>query len=253
MRSEFTVRLGLLLVLTAVAPAWADTYTFNWANECYLRSGDAYSTCFSGATGSAPGAGLYEETQTASGGGIVITRLAGTTGTYANQWAQNTNNSIELTPANGFWETGSFDIPVGYLYNQNSGGSTPYFQLGTGCTGSFSCTTTPFNIISLQLANNTVVNMNYTIEGLLNGVQVDTATGTLTTRDTFTTVNLNWNGVNTVEFVNMVGSDSWSMNNVVLSTPATTVPEPGSLLLLLTVLSVVGVCTHKMRHKKRTA
>ena len=113
MRSELIVRLGLLLIFTAVAPAWADTYTFNWANECYLRSGDAYSTCFSGATGNAPSAGLYEETQTASGGGIVITRLAGTTGTYVNQWAQNTNNTIELTPANGFWETGSFDIPVG--------------------------------------------------------------------------------------------------------------------------------------------
>ena len=76
----------------------------------------------------------------------------------------------------------------------------------------------------------------------------------MTTRNTFTTVNLNWNGVNTVEFVNLVGSDSWWMNNVVLSTPATTVPEPGSLvLLLLTVLSVVGVCTPKMRRKKRTA
>jgi hypothetical protein len=252
MRSEFIVRLGLLLIVSAVAPAWADTYTLDWANECYLRSGNAYSTCFSGATGNAPSAGLYEETQTASGGGIVITRLAGTTGTYVNQWAQNTNNTVELTPANGFWETGSFGIPVGYLYNQNSGGSTPYFQLGTGCTGAFSCTTTPFNIISLQLANNTAVNINYTIEGFLNGVQVDTATGTLTTRDTFTTVNLNWNDVNTVEFVNMVGSDSWWMNNVVLSTPAT-VPEPGSLVLLLTVLSVVGICTHKMRGKKRSA
>jgi hypothetical protein len=253
MRSQFIVKLGIVLILSALAPAWADTYTFNWANECYLRSGDPYSTCFSGATGNAPSAGLYEETQTTSGGGIVITRLAGTTGTYVNQWAQNTNNTVELTPANGFSETGSFDIPVGYLYNQNSGGSTPFFQLGTACTGAFSCTTTPFNMISLQLANNTVVNMNYTIEGFLNGVQVDTATGTLTTRDAFTTVNLNWNDVNTVEFVNMLGSDSWWMNNVVVSTPAATTPEPGSLVLLLTVLFLAGIYTHKMRGKKRAA
>jgi hypothetical protein len=252
MRNDFIVPLGLLLILGAVAPARADTFTFNYANECYLRSGEAYSICFPGATGNVPSAsaGLYQETQTASGvGGIVITRLAGTTGPYVNQWAQNTQLSVELQPANGFWETGSFDVPVGYLYNQNSGGSTPYFQLGTACAGAFSCTTTPFNITSLQLANNTAVNLNYMIEGFLNGAQVDTATGTLTTRNTFTTVNLNWNDVDKVEFVNMVGSDSWWMNNAVLST-ATTVPEPGSIVLLLTVLSVVGICTHRMRGKK---
>src|SRR5271157_4480189 len=65
----------------------ADTY--NFGDEYYLNSGASFSSVFTGATGTASSKGIYQETQDATHGGIIITKLA--TSGAPGEFLQNTS------------------------------------------------------------------------------------------------------------------------------------------------------------------
>lgn len=261
--------LVITLLAGAIAicavPAQATTFTFQ--DEYWLKSGTAYSTVFSGATGSAPTSGIYQETTT--GASPVITQLTTTI----------TLSSFQTTPVPGeFTQNGGGSALQlnGWSANLDFIGSTahisnsPWYKPGTGVqspSGNLSGTGLNFEYLTGASANHTtgvisgtqgVFTLNsifldtsasatsLTIEGLLHGIVVDT-TGShpvSVNGSTGMTFSPGWAGIDEVVFTgDNLGNNVLTLDDINVSP----VPEPGSLSLFAAgLLSLAGLIRRKL-------
>lgn len=254
-------RRAQLMGMSAIASmlAWCNPVhatTFSLQDEYWLKAGTAFNSVFAGATGTAATQGVYQKT--ATGGSPTITQL--TTTNYSGtsfyntpapgEFVQNTNASSGLL-LNG-WESTIFrystttSLPInngsvgaagavtGVINTVNPmlNGTGLNFQYVTGATGGSLSTgqLTAFNLNSMQI-DSTATAVGFVIEGLLNGVVVDTASVSYNFYNGFVTFSPGWTNIDTV----VLTDGNWSpgtmaIRNINLDPYAA--PEPASLALL---------------------
>lgn len=272
-------KLASVITLAAVsaiaaAPAHASTI-YTLSDEYWLKAGTAFNTVWAGATGSAGTQGVYQET--ATGPSPIITQLTTTnfTGTgfgfynapVPGAFAQNDGGSALLL--NGWASSVLFKYSTTTSLQINNGGTGTTitgvhnsvvpggtgtnlnFQYLTGAsvnavTGVMTGTKTAFNFNSVNLSCAGCA-IGFTLEGLLNGVVVDTASESINGYADWTTISPGWTNVDTIVFTNIGGSPgALEMRNINISPVVPTVPEPMTLALLGTSLLGLG-----MVHRKR--
>jgi hypothetical protein len=241
------LHLGCVLAIAAALAVWsapAQAITFGFDDMYYLSSGKAFSSVFPGATGTTSSAGVYQETQDAAHGGIIITKLS--TSGVPGEFVQNTSLSNGLYLI-GWTQSLNSGQQVDNVFNINS--TNPYFQYKTGDTGGFlsTGTTTAFTFNSFQLKGGGT----YTFVGEdQNGHQIGTDTRTVTLTSSFQTFTENWQNVYTIYFtVSPGGSAGLYMDSVEINDPVPAVPIPPTALLLGTGL--LGLVVLRPRRKKK--
>lgn len=229
------------------APAQATTFGFD--DEVLVHSGTAFNTYWSGATGSASTSALYQETQTASGGGVVITRLTtgvslGVPGEYVQNTLSSTGTNGQGLFLSGWGQSLNYGQTVGFVYNTAlSNAFLAYETNTTSGIGGLQATRTNTTFDSIDLKGSGTATF---IGEDQNGNQVAGDTKTVTLTSSWQTVTLDWSGVALLSFTSSFGStDQVQMDNVVVGNA---VPEPSTLLLFAGGL--LGLAGYRMRSKK---
>jgi hypothetical protein len=246
------------LLAGTMAPAMATT--FSMQDEYWLKAGTAFSSVFTGATGSAATQGVYQETATS--GTPIITQLTTTNysgtgffntpvpGEFVQNTTPNANSGLLL---NG-WEstifkysttsslrinngsTGANGAVTGVINTVNPGlnGTGLNFQYVTGVTGAnlSTGTLTAFNLNSMQIDSSATA-VGFVIEGLLNGVIVDTATVSYNFVNGFVTFSPGWTDIDTL----VLTDGNWSagtmaIRNINIDPYVAAVPEPATIAVL---------------------
>lgn len=228
-------KLGLLVALFGFMAGMAGearAYTYSFSDEYLVKSGTAFNTIWSGASGTASANALYQETQDAAHGGVVITRLTtGVSTGIPGEYTENTSNGNGLYLI-GWGQSLNYGQQVGSVYNVNS--TNPYFQYRTSDTssiGGLQGTLTPFTFNGFDLKGSGTVTF---VGEDQNGQQIGNDTVTVTLTNVFQTFTENWTGVSTIYFTQSPGgSAGLYMDNVEINDPITApVPEPGTMVLL---------------------
>jgi hypothetical protein len=240
--------LTAVLGMSALVAQTASATTFTFDDEYMLKSGTAFSTIWSGATGSAAANAFYQETQDASHGGIIITRLTTgiTNGAIPGEYVQNTSpNDSAGVFLSGWGQSLNYGQVVGNVFN--TGLSNDFLRFTTNDTssiGGLQGTTTGVTFNSFDLkGSGTVTFAGYDQNG--NLIAGDTKTVTLT--NSFQTFTENWANVATVDFTSSFsGTDQISLDNIVINNTAP-VPEPSTLFLLGAGFAGFGLFGRKFR------
>jgi len=252
-RRRIALSGALLAVLGAGLQQGAATIvTFGFGDIDYLPNNANLGTYFPGATGStgSSGKGYWQETQDAAGGGVIVTKLSNGSG-VPGEYVVDTSTTRGLY-LNGF--TDSTGAPINTVYNSLA--SIPYFQYKTDMTAGFlTGTSAAFTLVSFQLSGPfpTFGPQNITVEGFVAGnptVAAFTDTRAVS-GNTLSTWTENWSGVTTVEFGIISGgvfsafgnSDNIILDNVVIDTDVTAVPEAPTLLSGALLLLPFGAST----------
>ncbi len=270
-------------------PAQATTFTLQ--DEYWLKAGTAFSTVFAGATGTAATQGLYQETTTGGTPIITqLTTTnfitSGTANHFYNapvpyEFVQNTTpNSSSALLLNG-WEsaifktagttgavssfqinnggTGANGAVTGVINTVNPGlnGTGLNFQYMTGVTGVNSSTgtltrgtLTAFNLNSLQI-DSTVTASGFVIEGLLNGVIVDSASVSYNFVNGFVTFSpVGWTDIDTV----VLTDGNWSagtmaIRDINIDPYVSAVPELSTWAMLVLGFTGVGLLGYRRQSK----
>ncbi|HEY2615816.1 MAG TPA: PEP-CTERM sorting domain-containing protein [Acetobacteraceae bacterium] len=224
------VAFGAVIVGVGCPSAQAAPYTYNFSDEYWLKAGQAFSSVFAGATGSASVQGLYQET--ATGSSPVITEL------HATSYLITGNNRFNTTPILGEFtqnDGSSALVLTGWtstVFNSGANGVS-HFQINrvesnpaaislqylTGATvntssGAFTGMATAFNLDSIDLSTAVGTATGYVVEGLLGGAvkyseqictngnqyAVAPVSGSCGPYIQTATVPFNWSDIDTVEF-----------------------------------------------------
>ena len=152
-------------------------------------------------------------------------------------WSQSLNNGQQV--ANVYNSTNPLNGAVLYLKYTVGGVSMPF----------------TFNSFDLR-GSAAGANLNFTLEGLLGGSVVDSATLNVT-GGTFVTFAENWSNIDTLEIASTAGlpvnwgSGTLYMDNVVLNN-VSAVPEPASVALLgIVLIGFSGIIRKKASGKSR--
>ncbi|MDR3556535.1 MAG: PEP-CTERM sorting domain-containing protein [Syntrophobacteraceae bacterium] len=227
MKRKSLAKFGMALAVAAAVVIWcapAQAVTFGFDDIWYLSSGTAFSSVVTGASGSASSTGYWQETQTASGGGIAFTRLSNGSG-VPGEFVQNTSNGSGLS-LTGWTQSSSNKQLVDYVFNVNS--TNGYFRYTTGDTGGYLTTGTPtsFTFNSFQLKGGGT----YTFVGDNQNFQpIAGYSATVTLNGNWQTFTENWTNVYQIYFTSWPGgSNGIEMDEVHINDP---IPEPSTLLL----------------------
>lgn len=264
----FISLVALAAIFVGAIPAHATTY--NFSDEYWIKSGTAFSTIWAGATGTAATSGVYQETTT--GATPVITQL--TTATYATGYKNTVipgeftqNDGGSALQLNGSWtaylhvtsasstqiSTAPWSNPGVGLGALNAGPGTNFQYIPTATVTSGAITGTPgeFTLNSMFLDTNATA-MGVTVEGLLGGVVVDTATLSVNSAgggingSGSLTFSPDWTNIDEVAFTSGPSGGFLLYLDQINITPGATIPppaptpEPSSLFLLGTGLLGLG-------------
>jgi hypothetical protein len=247
------LKSAFLLTFAAIVavPAQADTFNFN--DEYYINSNATFATIFSGCT--APcysAAGIYQETQDAAHGGVLVTRLSNGSGVPGEYLEDTTPNKLDELQLFGWSQSLNNGQQVANVFNSTNplNGSVLYLKYAVGGVD------TAFTFNSFDLRGAFVnANLNFTLEGFLGGVVVDSAMLNVN-GNTFATFAENWSNIDTLEIASTGslpvnwGSGTLYMDNVVLNNA--TVPEPTSVALLgIVLVGFSGMIRRKMSGRSR--
>jgi PEP-CTERM motif len=229
-------------------PAQADIFNFN--DEYYISSSAMFAAKFPGCMSPCyVGAGVYQMTQDAAHGGVLVTRLStsGVPGEYLQNTTPNKQDFLQLS---GWTQSLNNGQQVADVFNSTNpgNGAVLFFTYTVGGVN------TPFTFNSFDLSGASAnANLNFTLEGFLNNVLVDSAVLNVT-GSTFVTFTENWSNINKVEIASTAslpvnwGSNTLVMDNVVLNA----VPEPASVALLgIVLVGFSGMIRRKLSGRSR--
>jgi hypothetical protein len=242
MKGKSLAKIGMAFVIAAAVMIWcvpAKAYTFGFDDMYLVKSGNA----FPGTSVTVSSSGIYQETQDATHGGVIITKLAGLTTSVPGEFVQNTtpNASSELQ-LYGWGQSLNYGQKVDTVYNlqDTANGAVLYFRYAVGGTAQ------PFTFNGFDLKT-VVGSVNATFEALdASNHILDTATVTLSSG--FTTFSENWTNVYEIQFTAPGGTANVYMDNVEINDPVPSVPEPATLLLL--GFGLVGLAASRRKFKK---
>jgi len=272
--------LGSALAITA-AITWCDpahAVTFNLQDEYWIKAGTSFSSVFgAGVSGSAATQGVYQETTT--GGTPIVTQLTTTTFTSGfhnapvpGEFVQNsTPNASAGLLLNG-WEStlinysstsklqinnggsGAQGAVTGVLNTVNPGlnGTGLNFQYVTAVTGGnlSTGTLTDFNLNSMQI-DSTATASGFVIEGLRNGVVVDTATVSYNFYNGFVTFSpVGWTNIDTVALTD----GNWSagtmaIRDINIDPYVAAVPELSTWAMVILGFAGIGFLGYRRSNK----
>jgi len=189
--------LGVLLFV-GVSQTKATTFTFD--DEYYIGTGKSstYSSIF-GTTAGYGTAGIYQQTQDAAHGGVIVTKLSNGS-SVPGEYVQDTSLGQELALF-GWSQSLNNGQQVGSVYNLNNpiNGTNTYFRYTVGGA------TTPFTFNGFDLRGSfSTINLSFTLQGYLGGALVDSDVLNVT-GNTFSTFTENWLNVDTIEIVSTAG------------------------------------------------
>jgi len=237
-------------------PAQADTFNFN--DEYYINSAATFATVFPGCT-NPPGpcygtAGIYQETQDAAHGGVLVTKLSNGSSVPGEYLENTTPNRLDELQLFGWSQSLNNGQQVANVYNSTNplNGAVLYLKYAVGGSS------IPFTFNSFDLrGSNANANLNFTLEGLLGGSVVDSVTLNVT-GGTFLTFAENWSNIDTLEIASTAGlpvnwgSGTLYMDNVVLNNAVSAVPEPASMTLLgIVLVGFSGIIRKRASGKSR--
>jgi hypothetical protein len=253
------VKSAFLLALAAIAivavPAQADIFNFN--DEYYINSAATFAAIFPGCTGPCySSSGVYQQTQDDLHGGVLITRLSNGSSVPGEYLENTTPNRLDELQLFGWSQSLNNGQQVASLYNLANplNGAVLYLKYAAGGVN------TPFTFNSFDLRGSTVnANLNFTLEGLLGGVLVDSATLNVI-GGTFVTFTENWTDIDTLEIASTAslpvnwGSGTLYLDNVVLNDAVTSaVPEPVSVALLgIVLIGFAGITRRTVSRRSRS-
>lgn len=262
-RGRSVLLASSLLALLGGMAAPAKAYVFTLQDEYWVRSGTALSTAFPGVAGNSTG-GIYQLTNTVSN---TVTRLntdTATTGSHLSnplpgEFVQNGTSALLLngwsstlfnhaianpkqqinTGISGAGVSGGTLTGAQSVANPGVNGTNLNFQYLSNATvnattGVMSGTLTPFDFTSLQINNNATA-VGFIIEGLLNGVVVDSQSVSYNFVGGFNTFapTGGWSDIDTVAITDFNGTGSnMAIRNINLTPFVAATPEPASLAIL---------------------
>jgi hypothetical protein len=282
--NAFNFRLSSLVLGSALAIITAGTWcdpaqalTFNLQDEYWIKAGTSFSSVFgAGVSGSATTQGVYQET--ATGGTPIITQLTTTSysstgfgffntpvpGEFVQNGTPNANSGLLL---NG-WESTSFKYSTTSSLRINNGGAGAQgavtgvlntvnpglngtglnFQYVTGVTGGnlSTGTLTDFNLNSMQI-DSTATASGFVIEGLRNGVVVDTASVSYNFYNGFVTFSpVGWTDIDTV----VLTDGGWpagtmAIRDINIDPYVAAVPELSTWIMMVVGFAGVGFAAYR--------
>lgn len=270
------IRVKKLLIAALLAgtcvPAYADT-VFTFTDEDYVSTLAQFHTAFGATTTGFTVAGLYQETNTTT---PTVTLLHANSsasyqmvpGEFVQNTSPNASTAIVLSGWNHFYSgtlpqktnNGNTVCCTGPNNNLTGTGNpltsnatnSPIIQYETGITGVNTTTgaftggtVTAFNLVSFDFATNQSA-IGAEIEGLLGGVVVDTLNTSLNTGTGWGTETLNWNNIDTLQFVYAGSQGALSIRNIDITTTSA-VPEPATWAMLLLGFVGVGVTAYRRK------
>jgi len=277
-KSNTALNFGVALAIATASIIWCapvHATVFTFSDEYYLAKSTAYNSVFPGAVGSTCSssscAGIYQETNSST---PIITKLSNGSsvpGEYVENTTPNLNQYLALS---GWSQSLNNKQQVANVYNLNNpiNGTNTYFRYTVGGT------TTPFTFNGFDLRGSfPTANLNFTLEGFLNNVLVDSVALNVT-GNTFSTFTENWTNVDTVvvastcdhshhvcditidpqDFNANWGSGALYMDNVEINDPvrsgssSTAAPELSTWAMMLLGFGGVGFVAYR-RTKKRSA
>ena len=245
-----------VLVIIAAAQQQVRAEIFNFDDEYYV--GSSHSSTYQSIFGTTVGygtAGIYQETRTPAGGGVIVNKLS-TGSSVPGEYVENTTvNATQYLSLTGWGQSLNNGQQVVNVYNVGNPTNGPiYLQYRVGTTSGSGAggTLTPFTFNSFDLrGSSTSANLSFTLEGFLGGNLVDSAILTVT-GNTFSTFTENWQNIDTVEIVSTTslpvnwGSGTLYMDNVKIDDPKT-VPEPSTLALMC--IGAIGILVFARRRR----
>lgn len=272
--------LGSAVALTLAWCNPAQAVTFTLQDEYWIKAGTSFSSVFgAGVSGTAGTSGVYQET--ATGGTPIVTQLTTTTFTSGfhlaplpGEFVQNTTpNASAALLLNGGWTSTLFNSSSNSKWQINNGGSgagqfggTPTgaqspsgsvtgtalnFQYITNASanstsGALTGTVGDFNLASLQLVGSATA-MAFTIEGLRNGVVIDTANVSYNFINGFVTFTpVGWTDIDTVAFTNLaLGNNVIAIRNINLDPYVAAVPELSSWVMVIFGFAGIGLLGYR--------
>ena len=198
-------------------------------------------------------AGIYQQTQDALHGGVLVTRLSNGSSVPGEYLEDTSPNRLDELQLFGWSQSLNNAQQVANVYNSTNplNGAVLYLKYTVGGVSM------PFTFNSFDLRGSAAgANLNFTLEGLLGGSVVDSATLNVT-GGTFVTFAENWSNIDTLEIASTAGlpvnwgSGTLYMDNVVLNN-VSAVPEPASVALLgIVLIGFSGIIRKKASGKSR--